>query len=97
MLLRYECNLLPLFLLESFWFLCYDNERDGKLQCAKTFDRWNSTYDYLRETISDGTSKERLAELMPEVHENAVALSDDNTAEYKSPMDKAVSSIFFAT
>ena len=73
--------------------LCYDNERDGKLQCAKAFDRWNSTYDHLRESIKESTTKERRAILLPEVHENAVALSDGNAVEYRRLMSKAIEAI----
>ena len=73
--------------------LCYDNERDGKLQCAKTYDRWNSTLDHLTESVAETTRKERRAVLLPEVHDNAVALSGGDDALYKVEMDKAIKAI----
>ena len=73
--------------------LCYDNERDGELQCAKTFDRWNSTFDHLSESVKENTTKQRRAILLPEVHDNAEALSGGSGAEYKVQMDKALGAI----
>jgi acetone carboxylase gamma subunit len=72
--------------------LCYDNEKDGKIQCAKSFDQWNKTFEYLNECVSTTTTKERRAELLPEVHDNIRALSNNNV-EYNGLMENAINVI----
>jgi hypothetical protein len=73
---------------------CYSNERDGELQCAKSYDHWKDVFDYLKEVVRT-TSATRLSELLPSVHSNALALSGNNvnSDQYKSLMSNAVDAI----